>query len=228
MDNLELRDKIIDNLTRKSNLQQKIFDNTFTVLNELKEILHEISSDLNDDLDDILDRRVRIEYRDRGKYEAQIQVASDIIIFSMHTNIFEFSREHPVWQNPYAAQNRENTYCGVINIYNFLSDSFKYNRNSDTGYLIGRIFVNREMQYFAEGKRQTSLRFDNFGTKQIDKTALVDIIEAAVDYSINFDLLVPPFETVKEILVEQLNTRMEHSKIHTAKRLGYEYRTDDI
>lgn len=227
MDNLELRDKIIQNLTRKSNLQQKIFDNTFMVLGELKEILHEISSDLNDDLDDVLDRRVRIEYRDRGKYEAQLQVASDIIIFSMHTNVFEFGREHPVWSNPYAAD-RENTYCGVINIYNFLADSFKYNRNGDAGYLIGRIFVNREMKYFVEGKRQNSCRHNDFGSRSIDRAALVDIIEAAVDYSINFDLLVPPFDTVKEIMVEQLNTRMEHSKIPTAKRLGYKYRTDDV
>ena len=43
------------------------------------------------------------------------------------------------------------TYCGVINMYNFLSDSFKYNRENDLGYLIGRMFINKE-NTFVEGK----------------------------------------------------------------------------
>ena len=87
-----------------------------------------------------LDERVRLEYRDRGKFEAQLQVANDILIFQMHTDVFEFDANHLIWQNPYVQSDRENSYCGLINIYNFLSDSFKFNRNADEGFLIGRIF----------------------------------------------------------------------------------------
>ncbi|MCD8101957.1 MAG: hypothetical protein LUD76_02045 [Alistipes sp.] len=223
-----LRQQIKENLIQKANLQQQIFDNTFAVFESLKEILHEMTSELNDDLDESLDKRVRIEYRDRGKFEAQLQIASDVLIFSMHTNIFEFNREHIIWQNSYVRNDKRNSYCGLINIYNFLSDSLKYNRNSDEGYLVGRIFINRENHYFVEGKRQMSLRHNNFGTSEISKEAIIHIVECAVNYALEFDLLVPPYDLAKVVTVEQLNTKIENSKIQTGKRLGYRFNSDDI
>lgn len=223
-----LRSQITDNLVQKANLQQKIFDNTFAVFNDLKEILHEMTSEINDECEDKLDKRVRIEYRDRGKFEAQLQVAGDILIFSMHTNIFLFNREHIIWQNSYVQKDKLNAYCGVINIYNFLSDSLKYNRNADEGYLVGRIFINREMHYFVEGKRQMSLKHNNFGTEVIDKEAIISIVESAANYALEFDLLVPPYDLVKVVSVDQINTKIEHSKMQTGKRLGYKFNSDDI
>ena len=198
------------------------------MFNELKETLHEMASEMNETLDEQLDKRVRIEYRDRGKFEAQIQVAGDILIFSMHTNVFEFNREHIIWQNSYVRDHKENSYCGIINIYNFLADSFKYNRNGDEGYLVGRIFINHENQYFVEGKRQVSLRHNSFGTRRIDREAIMDIVEAAIDYVLDFDLLVPPYDTVKVVTVDQLNTKIENSKMQTGKRMGYKFNSDDI
>lgn len=223
-----LRKQIINNLIQKANLQQKIFDNTFAVFNDLKEILHEMTSELNDECEDQLDKRVRIEYRDRGKFEAQLQIASDVLIFSMHTNIFEFNRDHIIWQNSYVQKDKQNSYCGVINIYNFLADSLKYNRNADEGYLVGRIFINREMHYFVEGKRQMSLKHNNFGTESIDKEAIINIVESATNYALEFDLLVPPYDLVKVVSVDQINTKIEHSKMQTGKRLGYKFNSDDI
>lgn len=224
----DLRKQIFTTLVRKANLQQKVFDNTFSVFNELKETLHEMTSEINDELDEQLDKRIRIEYRDRGKFEAQLQIAGEVLIFSMHTNVFEFNREHIIWQNSYVRDNKFNSYCGMINIYNFLSDSLKYNRNADEGYLVGRIFINRDMQYFVEGKRQMSMRHNNFGQGQIGKEAIVNIVEQAINYALEFDLLVPPYELVKVVSVDQLNTKIEHSKMQTGKRLGYRFNADDI
>ena len=228
METTPLRSKILDTIIRKSTLKQRIFDNTFSAFNELKETLLEMASELDDELDGKLDRRVRLEYRDRGKFEAQLQVANDILIFQMHTDIFEFAADHPIWQNPYVQGDRENSYCGLINIYNFLSDSFKFNRNADEGYLIGRIFINREKRFFVEGKRQTSMRPMAFGSAEITREALVKIIETAVYYAINFDLLMPPYEDNKRVTVDQFNTKMDNSKFTTGKRIGYEFNVDDI
>ena len=116
----------------------------------------------------------------------------------------------------------------MINIYNFLSDSFKFNRNADEGYLIGRIFINRERRYFAEGKQQTSLRAAQFGEAEIDRDALVAILETAIDFSLDFDLLMPPYEENKRVTVDQFNTKMDNSKFITGKRLGYEFDIKDI
>ena len=178
-----IRGSLIEKLSQKASLSQKVFDNTFSVFGRLKEVLHEMSSEIDDALEEEGKDEVKIEYRDRGKFEAQLQIAEDILIFSMHSNVFEFNREHIIWQNSYVRDNRDNSYCGIINIYNFLSDSFKYNRSADEGYLIGRIFVNREMQYFVEGKRQISMRHNNFGTQRIDRDALLNIVETAIDYT---------------------------------------------
>ena len=228
MDKSPLREKILATIINKSTLKQHIFDNTFATFNELKDVLFEIASELDDELDGKLDKRVRIEYRDRGKFEAQLQVASDLLIFRMHTDIFEFDSNHIVWQNGYVQQERDNSYCGVIDIYNFLSDSVKFNRNADEGYLIGRIFINREKCYFVEGKRQALVRASNFGQEKITREALVLIMEAAIHYAINFDLLVPSYEDNNRVTVDQFNSKMDNSKFTTGKRLGYEFNIDDI
>lgn len=228
MDPSPLRAKILETIVRKSSLKQQVFDNTFATFNELKDILFEMSSEWDDELDGRIDRRVRIEYRDRGKFETQFQVASDLLIFRMHTDVFEFDANHLIWQNPYVQNDRDNSYCGVINIYNFLSDSFKFNRNADEGYLIGRIFINREKCYFVEGKQQTSMRPMQFGKAEIDSEALVRILESAIYYALNFDLLLPSYDDNKRVTVDQFNTKLDNSKFVTGKRLGYDFDVDDI
>ena len=228
MENPPLRSKILQTIVEKSTLKQRVFDQTFAVFNELKEALLETASELDDELDGKLDRRVRLEYRDRGKFEAQLQIASDLLIFQMHTDVFEFGEEHPIRRTPYVAADPANSYCGMVNIYNFLSDSFKFNRNADEGYLIGRLFINRERCYFVEGKGQTSLRAADFGGAEIDRDALVTVLEEAIDFALGFDLLTTPYETLARVTVDQFNTKMDNSKFVTGKRLGYEFDTKDV
>lgn len=228
MESIPLRKKILETIVSKSTLKQKVFDNMFATFNDLKETLLEMASEMDDQLDGLLDRRVRLEYRDRGKFEAQIQVANDLLIFQMHTDVFEFEPNHVIWQNPYVQTDRDNSYCGVINIYNFLSDSFKFNRNADEGYLIGRIFINREKCYFVEGKQQTSMRPMQFGKAEIDSEALVRILESAIYYALHFDLLLPSYDDNKRVTVDQFNTKLDNSKFVTGKRLGYDFDVDDI
>ena len=224
----QLRDKILSTIVEKSTLKQRVFDNTFAVFGELKDRLLEMASEMDDALDGKLDRRVRIEYRDRGKFEAQLQIASDLLIVRMHTDVFEFDSNHIIWQNEYVQRDKNNSYCGIIDIYDFLSDSFKFNRSSDEGYLVGRIFINREKMFFVEGKRQTIMRAMSFGKEPISDEKLIVILETAINYALNFDLLTPPYEENKRVTVEQFNTKMDNSKFVTGKRLDYDFNVDDI
>lgn len=218
---------ILSTLVEKSGMKQKVYDTTFEAFNMIKDVLHEMSNDLNNSLRGS-DKRVKLEYRDRGKFEAEIRVAGDILIFSMHTNVFEFDRDHSIWKLSYVQQDKLNSYCGVINVYNFLTDSFKYNRQDDLGYLIGRLFINRESHYFVEGKRQMGFLYNNFGQAILDKESLRKIIETAILYSLEFDLLVPPYDMVKIASVTQMNTKIESSKLQTGKRLGFKFNSDDV
>ena len=224
----DLRTHIKQLLVSKSGLKQQIFDNTNALFNELKEAIHEFSTELDEEMDEKIDKRIRIEYSDRGKFEAQIQIAGDLLVFVMHTNVFNFEREHRIWQNPYVQADHNNSSCGIINIYNFLADSMKFKREEDEGYLIGRIFVNRENKFFVEGKRQERWRVEEFGGESVSREAILEILERAILYSLGFDLLVPAYDTVKQVSAEQFLSRQENTKLQTGKRLGYEFRSDDI
>jgi capsular polysaccharide biosynthesis protein len=68
----------------------------------------------------------------------------------------------------------------------------------------------------------------DFGKAEIDREALVSIMETAIYYALNFDLLTPPYEASKRVTVDQFNTRMDNSKFVTGKRLNYEFNVDDI
>ncbi|MDR2423566.1 MAG: hypothetical protein LBD59_02440 [Prevotellaceae bacterium] len=218
--------QIVALLKDKSTLKQLIYENTFETFSMLKDVLHELINDINEEVVSA-DRRIKVDYRDRGKFEAEARIAEDILIFSMHSNIFEFSREHFIRQTSYVQKNTRNSYCGIISIYNFLADSFKYNRTSDLGYLIARIFINHEKHFFVEGKRQMN-SINDFSTQIVDEQAIRTILEKSIHYSLQFDLLVPPYDEVKIATVEQVNTKIENGKLTTGKRLGFRFESDDI
>ncbi|MBR2135655.1 MAG: hypothetical protein IJ855_05490, partial [Bacteroidales bacterium] len=118
--------KLVEALSGKSNVKALIFDRSLEVFNNLKELLAEISNDLDEALDEVKDsgvelsRRVKLEYRDKGKMEAEVRFADDVLVFSLLPDIYQFDPNHPVWKNQYAASNPFNTYSGVITVHNFL------------------------------------------------------------------------------------------------------------
>ena len=218
---------IVDTLKGKSVLKQKVFDNTAVAFMMVKDILKNLARDVNGNLGGV-DQRIRMEYTDRSTFDAQLKVAADLLLFTMHSNIFQFDREHPAWKTAYIQKNKFNAYSGIINIYNFLADSFKYSRLDDLGYLIARFFINHENQYFVEGKRQMGMLFTNYGNEPFSQESLKKIVYTAINYSLEFDLLVPPYDTVKIASVGQAESKIQHSRLITGKRLGFQFNSDDI
>jgi hypothetical protein len=204
-----------------------VYTNTFEAFQQLKEVLHELANEINEELP-ATDKRTKLEYRDRGHYEAEIRVASDTLVFHMHSNVFQFDRTHSAWDLDYVKQDATNAYCGMVNIYNFLADSFRLCRIEDEGYLIGRIFVNRNNHFFVEGKRQETFAYSHFGEHLIGKDSIRQVAETAILYALNFDLLVPSYDMAKTVTVGQINNKTEDSKLQTGKRLGYQFCSDDV
>jgi len=218
----------LDGLIIKTNLKQEVYRNTVKSFGMLKEVLKELAEEYHEMLKDKVDDNVLPAFQEKGLFEAEFRIGGDVLIFSMHSNVFVFNREHPIWKLDYIKANPLNSYCGVFNIYNFLADSFKYNRVEDLGYLIARIFVNRENHFFVEGKRQSSELVKDFGNDELTKEYLKEIIDTSVKYAIDFDLLVPPYDQVKIATVEQMQAEINHSRIQTGKRLGFKFNSDDI
>ena len=169
---------------------------------------------------------MRFDYIDRGDFEFEIRFASDTLVFMMHTNVFEFSRNHEVMKSAYIREDPERSYCGVIQIYNFLTDSFLYQRDSDLGYMIGRVFVNKEKHYFIEGKRELGMLYNNFNTSLITNESVQSIVESTIEYTTNFDLLTPPYDEVKVVSVGEMRNNFDKKSLVTAKRLGFRFQAD--
>ena len=143
---METQEQILSLLKNKSVLKQDVFHNTIAQFNSLKEVLKTTIQELTNQFGNT-DSRVTFEYRDRGAFQCEIRVAGDLLIFQMHTNVFQFEKDSSFWQTGYLKESPENSYVGTINVYNFLSDSFRYDRTSDIGYLLARVFINKENHF---------------------------------------------------------------------------------
>ncbi len=210
----------------KAGFKQEVYANTLKAFNQFKSETIGLTGDYHKQIKQT-QWPIPFEYKDRGTFEFELKFGSDILVFFMHTNVFEFSRDHEVMKTSYIKEDKKRSYCGIIHIFNFLADSFKYNRNNDIGYLIGRIFVNRESHYFIEGKREIGLLYNNFSTAKLDTRAITSIIHSSILYTLNFDLLTPPFDNMKEVTVQEMQTQFENYQIRTGKRLGFRFQADE-
>jgi hypothetical protein len=224
----EVSESLMEAFVIKSTVKQKVYENTLQTFNILKNVLKQLVEDYLSKIGNDVPAAVLPVYNERGPFEAEFKIAGDLLIFSMHSNVFEFDDKHPVWNTEYIKEDPLRSYCGTINIYNFLADSFKYNRLNDLGYLVARIFINKENHFFVEGKRQADEVVKDFALDTISPGILRQIVETAIQYCIEFDLLVPPYEQVKMATVDQMNEKMSFSKMITGKRLGFGFKTDDV
>ena len=217
---------VVELLEEKSNLKQKVFDNTLEVFNEIRSILKEIVAEINNEISGKVDSRVLLEFYDKGTFEVELKIAGDILVFNMHTNVFDFPPDHSVRQITYFEENPYRSFSGIISIYNFLADSIRFNRYEDLGYLIGRIFINVDNHYMVEGKRQLGLLYRDYHLNVVSREALKNIIYSAILYTLDFDLLVPPYDSVSILTVRSMLETINKAKIKTGKRLGFKFYPD--
>ena len=216
---------LFEAIVAKAGLKQEVYATTLRAFNAFKDETQLLTSDYHKKITQS-QWPIPFEYKDHGTFEFELKFGSDILVFFMHSNVFEFSRDHEVMKSSYIKDDKKRSYCGIIHIFNFLSDSFKYNRSGDIGYLIGRIFINRESHYFIEGKREIGLLYNNFSTSHLDIHAIKSIIESSIRYTLNFDLLTPPYDNMKEVSVMEMQATIENLSIQTGKRLGFRFQAD--
>ena len=218
----ESNQNILKFLEEKISLKQEVLDNSKAVFDEMKQQLSQIASQYKSPVKNI-SKDLVTSFRVTGDFEAELVLADETLIFSLHTNIFTFDNSHEIWKTKYVKQDVNRAYCGKIFIYNFLTDSFRYNRINDVGYLIARIFINKEKHFFIEGEKQLGNLYSDFSTSMLDSENIHKIIEAAIFYSLNFDPFTPPFEKMEEISVRDILDASIQSRIATGKRLGFQF-----
>lgn len=222
---MSTNEMILKILKEKASLKQDVFHKNIALFDVLRSVVKQFAEELKPQAAEI-DKRLVVEYKSKSEFEFELRVAGDILLFSMHTNVFEFDTSHPIWKTSYLRDNESRSYCGMINIHNFLADSFKYNRANDLGYLVARIFVNNEDHFFVEGKRQLGFLYNDFANSIIDAVQLRHIVESAVLYCLGFDLFTPPFDEVKVVSLAQVLENSSMMSVKTGKRLGFRFQAD--
>lgn len=218
-----MENHVFESLRTKYLLKSDIFQKTIQVFESFKSISRDLVTQYAREFGN--ENKVTFRMSESDSYRMELMFGSDVLVFLMHTNVFQFPRLHEVMKTPYINEDPLRSYCGVINIYNFLADSFKYNRMNDLGYMIGRVFVNKDMHFFIEGKREVGQLYYNFATSELNDDAVKDIIKSAIQYTINFDLLTPPYDEVKLVRVEDMQAT-SNIKLVTGKRLGFRFQGD--
>jgi hypothetical protein len=217
---------IIKALETKASAKQFIFRKTIDIFNIIKSQVHEVARDVSAEMQKI-DSTVEVSSKDNGNFECELKFSGDTLNFLMHTNVFNFPPEHSIHKTEYVREDPMRAYCGMIMIYDFLSDSIKYGRMNDIGYLIARIFVNKEGHFFVQGKRQFSFLYNDFSSFEINPEIIRLIVQTAMLHTIDFDLFVPPFDAVKEVTLMQKIMESGNAALKTGKRLGFNYAEPD-
>lgn len=224
-----MKNKEIENiaqiLSTKSALKQDIFKNTVEQFQEMKKVANSLVEKIKEKLKD-KDGRIAIDYVDKSKFEFHITLAGDILVFNLHSNVFKFDENHSIWKTPYLKGDEQRGYTGIINVYNFLADSFRFNRVNDTGYLVGRVFINSENHFIAEGKRTMGFLYTEFDKLIFNPDLMEDIIENLMIHILEFDLYAPLYEHVSEVSVHQVKTTGDSIQLKTGKRMGFQFSND--
>ena len=224
IDTKEQYNSIVSSLKDKSTYKLAVLKNTRQQFNQLKEEAEKLAEELCAEVDCVDD--ITVSFSTKGEFQAEIRFGEDIIVLFLHNDVFDFEKSHSIWKRSYVEEDRKHAYCGMISIFNFLKTSFEMERSEDIGYLIGRIFINRDSHYFVEGKKQLGFLYNDFGTAVFDRTAMRSVLMSAIQYCQEFDLLSPPFNSVSQIQVGMMMNISNRMNVKTGKRLGFQFSWD--
>jgi hypothetical protein len=166
-------------------------------------------------------------YDERGSRQCSVRVGEDLIVFHVRSNTFRFDDAHFLNKTSYVKANPLNGFCGIINVYNFLNESMLKSKENDVGFLLARVFINREHHFYVEGKKQIGLLYNDFTNEVIDASKIETIIKSILIFSLEHDLFVAPFEAVQSITVNELQNNIFSTSLASSKRLGYRLSKDE-
>jgi hypothetical protein len=202
-------------------VKRDVHENSFVAYNSLKGLAESVSQNLDNFISE-KDSRIHVEFKDVSKNEFWLQFGGDLLIFSLHSNVFSFDSSHSLFNTNYVQENHGRAYFCMIEVFNFLNDSVKFNRYRDVGELVGRVFINSENHFFVEGMGAVGSLYSDLTTQIFDSKMMNQILETFIVSSIQFDLWAPPFQNVRFMPLANIIEQNGNSPRSTSKRMGYQ------
>ena len=167
---------------------------------------------------------IEIEYKEVDALEFNLKFGSDVLIFELQTNIVTFNATHPLMKTKYLQENRELRYFAQVMIYDFLSDSIKYNRTEDSGYLLARVLVNAENHFMVEGPRGLYYLFNGIEHTEATCENLSLLVKKTMAVAIDSDLFGPDFKQIQYITFGQ--KKAKNKEIGHGQKIGFQMKND--
>lgn len=216
----EFSPEIATLLQEKAVHKQKVFRATQEAFANFKAQAAEASTWMEDRLAG-KDSAVECAYEDLNPFEARLQFGGDLLLLNMHSNVFTLERKSAIWRSDYIRQDRHRAYFGIIHLYNFLRDSFRFNRLEDQGVLLARVFVNADGHYFAEGRGSVARSYNNLARQELDRSAIAQLLSTTIKNALEFDLTVPGLSEVITVSLRDMRQQSSELQLRTGKKLGY-------
>lgn len=210
-------------LSSKARLKQKVWKNAIKFFDGLRNEAELLISELKEK--EAGNDNIRVEFKSISEFEFHVYFGSDLVVYSLQTNIVTFDSTHYLIQNKYLQQDPDLTFFGQILIYDFMADSLLYNRTEDTGYLLGRILVNRDNHFMIEGVRDLHYLFEGIEKTEGSKENNAMLIYKSLAVAIDSDLLAPDFT---QIQFTTLGVRMKADReLGHGSKIGFQMSTNE-
>lgn len=165
------------------------------------------------------DADVTVDFKVINEHEFNVKLAGDLLVFVLHTNVVTFADDHILMQSAYMKEKEINRYFGQIMIYNFMSDSIKYNRMNDPGYLLARLLINHENRFSIEGEGALGTLCNGISLAPMADSDLNTMVKLSLKVAIENDLMAPPFPDVRFITVYQKNEKTQ--ELGAGQKIGF-------
>ncbi len=110
--------KLFDTLVKKATLKQVVYQNTLNSFKLIKSGMENLATRY-EKINSKASKKIPFTFRDRSEFEAELKFAGDTLVLMMHTNIFELPRDHEVMKTPYINEDKDRSYCGIIQYLQF-------------------------------------------------------------------------------------------------------------
>lgn len=209
---------LVDQIRVKSQTRTTVKQESKDVFNNLKEIARNLVKEIKDILgDDAKD--AKLEFENINDYEFHLIFAGELLVFNLHSTILNFPPEHVLNKSPWIQEDETRGYFGVILAYNFLSDSIKYKRVHDQGYLISRLFLNKDKHFYIEGLTQMSFLYPDVKNNLINEKVLSDFIRLALEAALETTPIMTSFDQDKQISVGE---KLSRFMLGNVKKVGFQ------
>lgn len=189
-------------ITEKTKVKLSVYKNLENFFSQLRDEAKKLSTILSDSFKD-MDPPIAVSFAESPPFEFRMVVGGDTLVAVMQSNVVSFDESSPILKQPYFKAQKPHIFFGQILFYNFLTDSFQFNRYDDLGYLVGRAFIDVKGNFMVEGDRRLHYAFSSFKDCPCKASNASMLMIKALNAVLDNDLVAPEFQALELITLGQ-------------------------